>query len=62
MEASAILLILGVLYFIPSIQAYSRKHNNSGAVLATNLLLGWTILGWIIAMIWASTDNIEGKK
>jgi hypothetical protein len=22
-----------------------------------NLFLGWTFLGWVIAMVWAFTDN-----
>ena len=62
MESVGFLLILGIVYFLPAIQAYSRKHNNSSAVLATNLFLGWTVLGWVIAFIWASTDNVEGKR
>ena len=49
-----ILIILGLcLYFLPSFMAYSRKHLNREAVLAANLLLGWTILGWVICLVWA---------
>ncbi len=48
-------LILIVLYFVPSIVAYFRSHHNTMAIGALNLLLGWTVIGWIAAMVWALT-------
>lgn len=42
-----------VLYFLPAILAASRKHARSDAIFTLNLLGGWTILGWIAAMVWA---------
>lgn len=39
------------LYFLPSIIGW-QKHN-AGAIVAVNVLLGWTIVGWIVALIWA---------
>ena len=48
----AILLVLGpTLYFLPTI--IGRHKRNMKALLALNLLLGWTFLGWIGALIWA---------
>lgn len=50
-------LVLGfAMYWIPTIVALSRKHHNRGAITITNLLLGWTIIGWIAALIWACTN------
>lgn len=43
------------IYFIPTIAAAHRQHHNTGAILLLNLLLGWTALGWIIALVWAAT-------
>jgi hypothetical protein len=43
------------LYFIPSINAYGRHHKNAGAITMLNLLLGWTLLGWIAALVWSAT-------
>jgi hypothetical protein len=40
-------------YFAPSLVAAMRKHHNAGAILVFNLLLGWTILGWFAALVWA---------
>jgi hypothetical protein len=51
-----ILLGLGMLfYFLPSILARGRNHHNSGAVFVINLLLGWTLVGWAVALAWAFT-------
>jgi ABC-type Na+ efflux pump permease subunit len=53
------LILLGVfllgLYFVPSI--VGRKKKNAQAIFVLNLLLGWTILGWIIALVWAHTKD-----
>lgn len=46
-----------ILYFLPSINAKSRHHNNTAAIVMLNVLLGWTVAGWIVAMIWSMTDN-----
>lgn len=53
-----ILLLLGVvLYFLPTIVANYNHRDNCGAILALNLLLGWTFLGWVVALVWALTDS-----
>jgi hypothetical protein len=48
-------LIIIALYFLPAIVAAIRHHPNQNAIFIQNLLLGWTIIGWIIALIWANT-------
>ena len=40
-------------YFLPTLVATIRHHHQQHAILALNVLLGWTGLGWIAAMIWA---------
>ncbi|MDL1888951.1 superinfection immunity protein [Nitrospirales bacterium NOB] len=44
-----------ILYFLPTIVASARSHHNTLAIFVLNLLTGWTILGWIIAIVWACT-------
>jgi hypothetical protein len=45
---------LGILfYFIPTLVAIGCKHRNGTAIFVLNLLLGWTFLGWVIALVWA---------
>lgn len=45
--------ILFVLYFLPSIMAYSRNHRNATGVLVLNIFLGWTLIFWVGALVWA---------
>ena len=42
-----------VLFFLPTIIAVLRHHRNTLAVFLVNLLLGWTGIGWIAALIWS---------
>lgn len=51
------LLIFGV-YFMPSIIASIRQKAEGGAgIFVVNLLLGWTVVGWFVAFIWACTGR-----
>ena len=49
------LLVIFVPYFFPFIVAALRGHHNTGGVFIVNLLLGWTLVGWIIALVMACT-------
>jgi hypothetical protein len=53
--AIATLIIWAIIYFTPAIVANGRRHHNRYAILILDLLLGWTVLGWIIALVWACT-------
>ena len=49
------LLVLAALYFAPTLIAMIRGHHNSVAIFILNALLGWTVLGWVIAFVWSLT-------
>lgn len=49
-------LIVG-LYFIPTIIATQRDVPNKWSVAVINTLLGWTLIGWAIALAMAVRDN-----
>ena len=53
---SSTLLVGVALYFTPTIIAWLRTHYNRWAILALNLLLGWTVLGWIVSLVWSFTN------
>lgn len=40
-------------YFIPWAVAATRGMPNTGGVFVVNLLTGWTLIGWIIALVMA---------
>ena len=45
------------LYFLPSLTARSRNARHETGIVLLNFFLGWTVLGWLLAMTWAvSTD------
>ena len=56
-EAGIILVLLGLFglawYFLPGIIAAARHKRNTASVFALNLFLGWTLIGWVIALVWA---------
>ena len=54
-------LLMALLYILPAIVAFRRRHHNRAAILALNLLLGWTGLGWIAALVWSLTETRGGR-
>lgn len=42
-----------IFYFYPMYEAHFRKQPNFDAIFMVNLLLGWTFIGWIVALVWS---------
>ncbi len=58
--AMILVLMLGVLlYLLPSIVAQLRRHKNNNSICILNIFLGWTFLGWVVALSWAFSANVE---
>lgn len=55
------LIVGGFVYVLPILVARSRKTVNKGAVAVVAVLLGWTCLGWIIALAMAAGGTTEGQ-
>jgi len=53
------MLISIIMYFLPTIVAGIRQKRNSGAVFITNVIFGWTLIGWGISLIWACCQDKE---
>ena len=49
------LLVSLFLYFLPAYLA--RNKPNFTAILVLNLLAGWTFIGWIVALVWALSEQ-----
>lgn len=46
-----------LLYFLPSIIALARSKRDLLAIFLLNLFLGWSIIGWFVALIWAAKND-----
>jgi hypothetical protein len=46
-------LLIALAYAAPAIVAACRKHRRAERIALLNLLLGWTVLGWLVALAWA---------
>ena len=40
-------------YFLPVILAWIRKVPNTGSIAVINVFLGWTFVGWVVALAMA---------
>ena len=46
-----------VIYFLPSYIAMARNHKQMVPIFVLNLFLGWTLVGWVVALAWAFTND-----
>lgn len=47
-----------LFYFLPTIIAMARSKRDSMSIFLLNLLLGWSVIGWVVALIWAVKTDI----
>ena len=40
------------IYLFPWLVSWCRRHNNSLSIFVMNFFLGWTLVGWVAALIW----------
>jgi hypothetical protein len=57
---TAIFLPVAVfLYSLPGMIAEARRHRNRLAIIVLNVFLGWTLIGWVCALVWGCTRDVE---
>ena len=50
------LFLSAIFYFLPTILA--RHKGDFMGIFLVNLLAGWTVIGWFIALIWAAKADV----
>jgi len=62
-EIALMLLILPSLavYFVPTIVAIVRHARNVLGIVLLNIFGGWTLVGWIIALVWSIRDERQAN-
>lgn len=55
----AIIVIVGgiAFYVSPAWVAHKAQHPQRTAITILNILLGWTVIGWIVCIVWAFGRN-----
>jgi len=48
-------IIILAIYFLPSLVGMHKK--NANAICVLNFFLGWTLIGWVVALVWATTKD-----
>jgi hypothetical protein len=63
---SGALALLLAVYFLPLLVGAAFRIRGLGWVIAVNLLGGWTLLGWIVALwlalVYRQIDKLEKQK
>ena len=49
------LVVAFVAYFLPTFIASRRNHPNGNSIALLNIFLGWTFIGWLVALIWSAS-------
>jgi len=57
-----VFLVAGLLYLLPTFIAAVRRHRNSYAIFGVNLLLGWTAVGWLVALVWSFVGAARDQR
>ncbi len=63
-EGALIFLVglpLLLLYFLPGVIAEARHHPNHWMIFGLNLILGWTVIGWIALLVWSLVSPSQGR-
>jgi hypothetical protein len=46
-------LFVCAMYWLPTLIAVIRRTPSALGIAAFNFFLGWTVIGWIVALVWA---------
>ena len=58
----AYIILYALLYFIPWFVALGRGHNNTTSIFILTLFLGWSFVGWVVALVWSFTNNVHTEE
>lgn len=47
------------LYLLPTYEAWKNRHPNLGAIALVNIFLGWALVGWVVALVWAFKRPVQ---
>jgi len=51
--SASVIFFVPALYLLPTYEAWRKEHVNLSAIALLNIFLGWSLIGWVVAMVWA---------
>jgi hypothetical protein len=57
-----LLVAIIAAYLLPTVIAMLRMRTNMVAIFALNLFVGWTLIGWVMALVWALSSEAAPAK
>jgi len=53
-----LIVVIGIfLYLLPAIVAIRTKHPRRVAITFLTVVLGWTVIGWFVLLLWSLNDE-----
>jgi hypothetical protein len=59
---TSIFVTAAAVYLLPSAIALLWRRRSEHLILALNVLLGWTLIGWVAAFIWACSPKRDRRR
>ena len=57
------LLLLGIaVYLAPALLAFKNGHPNRVGIFLLNLLTGWSVIGWALALVWILSSKSDSAE
>lgn len=61
LAAILVLLFLLAVYLIPTIIAFTRGHASKWGIGVLNIVLGWSLIFWVVALIWSLSNKGQSQ-
>ena len=52
-------LLFLATYMMPTFVAIARNHNQTTIISILNLVFGWSVVGWVILLLWSANYNTK---
>jgi len=62
-NTATVLILLAVLfiYMLPTLVAFGREHPRRLDITVVNIIIGWTLIGWLVVFFWAALSRVEDQ-
>ena len=57
-----LLLLIVAIYMLPTLVAYARDIPQRHIITVLNIILGWTLIGWVVCFLWALLAETQADE